>query len=76
MGGDATQKMQMPAIDIRAHYSGSDLAFALIGLVLDRYHVIDRFEKLLHILALSTAMNILRRADSALKRARQRNASL
>ena len=35
--------------------------------MLDRDHVVDRLEKLLHILALAAAMDILRRADGALK---------
>lgn len=54
MGGNAAEKMKMLAIDVRADESHGDLAFALIGLVLDRNNVIDGFEKLLHLLTLST----------------------
>jgi len=70
MMGDALDKMKTSAIHVRVDESHGDRPFALIRLVLDRDHVIDGFEELLHILARAAAMDILRRADGALKRVR------
>src|SRR5271169_5613828 len=70
MTGDAVDKMKMARIDVRADKSHGDRALALICLVLDRDHVIDGLEELLHILTRAAAMHILRRSDGALERLR------
>src|SRR5271165_211630 len=67
MTGNAGNKMKFSVIDVRSDESRGDRAFPLIGLVLDRRHSIDGFEKLLHMLARAAAMNILRRANGMLK---------
>jgi len=68
MTGDATDQMKLSPISIRVDESNCDRTFALVRLMFDRDHVIDSREELLHILARAAAMDILRRADRALKR--------
>ena len=67
MTGDTADKMKVSAIHVPLDESHGDLAFTLIRLVLERDHVIDGLEELLHILARTPAVDILRRADRALK---------
>ena len=70
MTSDATDQMKLSPISLRVDESNCDGTFLLVRLMLDRDHVIDSREELLHILARSAAMDILRRADGALKRVR------
>ena len=70
MTGDATDQMKLSPISLRVDESNCDGTFLLVRLMLDRDHVIDSREELLHILARSAAMDILRRADRALIRMR------
>jgi len=65
--GDAVDKMKIASIDVRADESCGDSALALIRLVLDPDHLVDCFEELLHVLAWAPTVDILRRANSALK---------
>src|SRR6516225_11116545 len=67
MIGDAVDKMKISTFDVRADKSRGDRALALIRLVLDRDHLVDCLEELLHVLARAPAVNILRGANSALK---------
>jgi|SRR6516162_1011245 len=70
MTSDATDQMKLSPISLRVDESNCDGTFLLVRLMLDRDHVIDSREELLHILARSAAMDILRRADRALIRMR------
>lgn len=67
MTGDPVDEMKMSAIHVRVDESHGDRTFVLIRLVLDRDHLIDGPEELLHVLARALAMDIFRRADRALK---------
>src|SRR6516164_9102108 len=68
MTGDATDQMKLSPISLRVDESSCDCTFALVRFMLDRDHVVDSREELLHILARAAAMDMLRRADGTLKR--------